>query len=267
VSALFSSTLRQALRGVANYALGMVFYLWLFIWVYPSFAGSTTLNTLLQNLPPGLLRVLGYSLGGTSLSGFLAGEFYSLVYLLILAIYVLVTGTRLMAHLVDNGSMAYLLATPVSRRRIAAAQALVLLCGVVIIAGATTAGGLLGAHWFAAHEHLPAWSFVKLNLVGMLVFMVVASYAFLFSALAADERSAMGLSAVLTLAFYGLHVLGDLSTRLAWVAHLSLFNVFNAQSLLAGRGHVLVDAVALAGAALVLLGGAVSGFERRQLSL
>ncbi len=126
----------------------------------------------------GLLKVLGYSLGVTHLSGFLAGEFYSLVYLVILAIYAVFTGTKLMAHLVDNGFMGCLLATPVSRRRVACTQALVLLSGVCLIAAATTAGGLLGAHRFAPRARIAAGPFVEMNLVGMLVFTVVAAYSY-----------------------------------------------------------------------------------------
>ena len=266
-AALFASTFRRGLRTLTNYAAGMVLYLWLFIWIYPSFARSKALNTLLQTLPAGLLRVLGYSLGVSHLSGFLAGEFYSLLYLAILAIYAIFTANKLMAHLVDNGFMGYLLATPVSRRRVACTHALALLSGVVIIAVATTAAGLLGAHWFAAHSHIPAGPFIAMNLVGMLTFTVVAAYSFLFSAVAPDERTAMGLSATLTLVFYGLRVVGDLSPRLRWAAHLSLFTVFNSQELVSGHGPVLADALVLCAATIALLVVAVAAFQRRQLSL
>ena len=266
-TALLASTFRQGARGLANYTLGMVLYLWLFIWVYPSFAGSKALNTLLQDLPAGMLRVLGYSLGVTHLSGFLAGEFYSLLYLIILTIYAVFTGARVMAHLIDNRFMGYLLATPVSRRRVACTQALALLGGVVLIAALTTAGGLLGAAWFAPRSHLAAGPFVRLNLVGMLVFTVVAAYSFLFSALAPDERTALSLSAFVTLVFYGLHIVADLSRQLRWVAHLSLFTIFNPPALIAGQGAVLVDAPVLAGITVALLVLAVLGFERRQLPL
>lgn len=266
-AALFASSFRQGLRGLANYALGMVIYLWFFIWIYPSFAGSKALTTILQQMPAGLLRVFGYSLGVTQLSGFLAGEFYSLLYLLILAVYAIFTGTRLMAHLIDTRVMGYLLATPVSRRRVACTQALVLLTGVLAIGAVTTAGGLLGAAWLAPHAKIAFWPFVRLNLVGTLVFEVVAAYSFLFSALAPDERVAMSLSAFVTLVLYGLHVVADLGSRAAWAAHLSLFTVFNAPQLIAGHGPVLADVIGLAAASILLVAAAVLGFERRQLIL
>lgn len=69
----------------------------------------------------------------TTLPGCLAGEFYGLFYVIILAIYTVCAGTKLMAHLIDNGSTAHLLATPVSRTKIAVTQAIPLIVGIIVI--------------------------------------------------------------------------------------------------------------------------------------
>lgn len=66
---------RAQARSWASYAFGMVLYLWLFIGIYPSFRRSQALNNLLQTLPAGLLRVLGYNVGATRLRAFWAGNF------------------------------------------------------------------------------------------------------------------------------------------------------------------------------------------------
>lgn len=265
--ALFAAMFRATARSVVGYAVGMVFYLWLFIRVYPSFAGSHALNALLRTMPPGLLRVLGYSTGVAHVAGFLAGEFYSLLYLVIMAVFALFTATNLVAHLVDNGSMAHLLATPVSRRRVAATEALVLLSGLVLIGAATTAGALAGVAWWVPHGAMPVGPFVQMNIVGTLVFCVVGGYAFLFSCVAPDERTALGLSTALTMLFYALHVAADLAGPLQWLALLSLFSAFEPQRLLHGQGHFALDAAGLGVAGVLLFALALTGFERRQLSL
>jgi ABC-2 type transport system permease protein len=265
--ALFGAMVKSQARSWASYGFGMVIYLWLFIGIYPSFAGSQALNKLLQTLPAGLLRVLGYTAGATHLSTFLGGEFYSLLYLIIMAIFVMFAATKLMAHLIDNGSMAYLLATPVSRVKVAVTQAAVLLSGVWAIALASTVGGLIGAHWFVHHSGIATGAFVRMNAVGALLFSVVAGYAFVMSCLARDERSALGFSALFTLLFYVLHTVADLTPHFAWLNHLSLFTAFNPQNLMQGHGQFALDAVGLAAAAVVLFGIAVAGFARRQLTL
>lgn len=129
--ALFVAILRINARTIAGYLISVIFYLWLLIWVYPSFAGSQSFNALLQKMPRGLMKALGYSVGTTHLGGFLAGEFYSLLYLVIMGMYAITTATKLIARPIDNGSMAYLLVTPfcaVERRGHAA-----VLCGIRVL--------------------------------------------------------------------------------------------------------------------------------------
>lgn len=53
------------------------------------------------------------------------------------------TATQLLAHLVDKGSMAYLLSTKVSRTQIAFTQALVLISGLLFIVLLTFLGGII----------------------------------------------------------------------------------------------------------------------------
>ncbi len=265
--ALYTRMVKMQARSISGYSLGMVFYLWLFIWVFPSFSGSQSLNNLLRQMPAGLMKVLGYTAGITHLSNFLSGEFYSLLYLVIMAIYAIFGATGLVARLVDSRAMAYLLATPVSRVRVAATQAGVLLTGVATIGCATTVGALLGAHWFLRQGGLDAGRFIEVNIVGALLFSVVAGYCFLFSCLAPDERRALSLSAILTVGFYGLHVIGDMSHRFAWMNHLSLFAAFDPQKLVQGHGHFAASAIALALVAAILFAMGIAAFSKRQLAL
>lgn len=264
---LYLTELKANVKTISSYAFGMLFYLWLFIWIYPSFAGSQALNNLLRQMPQGLMKVLGYTVGITHIGDFLGGEFYSLLYLIIMSIYTIFVATKLVAHLVDNGSMAYLLASPVSRTKVAITQAVVLISGVLVIGLVSTLGALLGVHLFVHHPGMNNMYLVQMNIVGVLLFCVVAGYCFLFSCLVRDERTALGLSALLTILFYGVHTVGDLSTKFAWLNHLTLFNVFDPQELIHGQGHFIVDSVWLLVATIVLFGVAIVVFRKRQLPL
>lgn len=72
---------------------------------------------------------------------------------------------------------------------------------------------------------------------------------------------------LLTILFYVLHMLDDLSNRVAWMNHLSLFNIFNPQNLIHGHGHFAADCISLAAATVHLVGAAIIGFRKRQLAL
>lgn len=265
--ALFFNMVKAQSRNMLSYGVGMALYLLLVVSMYPSFAGSPALNSLLKSLPPGLLRLVGYQGGISQVGDYLAGEFYTLIYVIILAIYAVTAATRLMAHLVDGGPMAYLLATPVSRLRIALTQASVLVCGIVVIGVLATMSGLLGVRWLVPNSSLPVQHFLEMNLVGTLLFLVIAAYSFLFSVLNSDERTAISLSGGVTVVFYALNLLGTLTNKYDWMRRLSLFSLFDPQQLMRGNAHFAAESLALAATALILFALAVLVFRRRDLSL
>ncbi|MGQ0518112.1 ABC transporter permease subunit, partial [Bacillus sp. D-CC] len=80
------------------------------------------------------------------------------------------TTTHLIARHVDKGAMAYLLATPVSRVKIATTQAAVLILGLLIIVVVTYVAGIVGAEWFLQDNNLNKELFLKINIVGGLIF-------------------------------------------------------------------------------------------------
>lgn len=267
---LFRSMLKMHGKTMLTYGLGMAAYMLLVIGVYPSIAHSAALNTVLKSLPQGMMRLFGSPSGYSQVGNYLAGEFYVLLYVIILAIYTVSVSTKLMAHLIDNGSMAYLLATPISRTKIAVTQAIQLIVGIIVIGFCATASALLGVQWFVRGHGLDGLDvshFIEMNIVGVLLFLVIGSYSYLFSCMARDERTALSLSASLTVVFYALNTMGTLSDQVGWMKYLSVFAAFNAQTLINGQDNFAALSVSLAVAALVLFGLAVVGFRRRQLSL
>lgn len=259
--------LKSNLRTVLGYGCGIVFYELIFIWIYPSIAKSAALNTLLKSLPQGWVNLVGYQSGVTNVSDFLAGEFYGLIYIIIMAIFTVVTATKLVAHMVDNGSLAYLLATPVARGNIARTQAALLGLGILFIGALSTLGGLLGVHLFLHDTHLNPLHFIELNVVGALLFLVIGGYSFIFSCLAKDERTALRASVILTLAFYLLNTVAKLSHMFSWLNHVTIFAAFNAQNLIHGSGDFSAIASGLAGASIACFAIAIVGFRKRQMSL
>lgn len=265
--ALFLSNLKTSGNMILTYAAGSVFYMWLLIWVFPSIAEAKGLNELIESLPEDLRKVMGLENGLQDLGNYISGEFYGLIFLIIMVVFSVMMASQLMVRLVDQGSMAYLLATPSSRRSIAITQALFLIFGLAIISLFTTVGGFLGTEWLIDGYQFETQPFLNLNLVGFLVFLVVAAYSFFFSCLLNDEKQALGASAGLTILFYGLNVAGKLSPDYGWIKKLSLFYTFNPQAIMQGQVDVLPYVLGLSAAALLLFAAAVTVFEKRDLPL
>ena len=77
--------------------------------------------------------------GSSSLGGFLINYLYGFLLLLLPLVFSILAANRLVARWVDTGSMAYLLASPNTRARVARTQALVLIAGGTLLTAYCTA--------------------------------------------------------------------------------------------------------------------------------
>lgn len=264
---LFTTMMKINLKSVFSYAIGSALYLLLMIWVYPSFAGSAGLNEMIKSMPVQLTRVLGIEGGFSGLVGFMSSEFYGLIFILILMIYSVVTAVQLAAHLVDRGSMAYLLATPVSRIRIAVTQGAVLLSGLLMISVVATISGLLEAHWMIHSNDFNTARFIEVNLIGFLLYVVVSGYSFVFSCAFNDEKHAQAAAGGLSVLFYVLSMASKMSPKLDWMKFLTPYSLFQPAVISKGTFNVLPAAIELGAAGIVLFILAVAIFRRRDLPL
>lgn len=264
---LFLTMLKGNQKSIIQFGMGTVLYMWIVIWIYPSLTKSNGINDLLKSLPSNLLSAFSLQHGIQKLSDYLAAEFYGLLFLMIMSIYCVVTATQLIARLVDRGSMAYLLASPTSRMKIAVTQAAILVFGQFIIVLFATVGGLLGTHWINDQTTLGVSTFVKMNLIGFLLFFVVSGYSFLFSCLFNDEKRALNLSAGLTIIFFVLHLIGKMSSNVDWLLHFTVFSAFDPQKISRGNADLFWPIFGLAAAGIILYVAAIVIFKKKDLPI
>ncbi|MFZ3197266.1 MAG: ABC transporter permease subunit, partial [Bacillus mycoides] len=115
---LFLASLKETKKSIFSYATGAALYLWLLIWIFPSMVSAKGLNELISAMPDSVKKIVGMESPIQNVMDFLAGEYYSLLFIIILTIFCVTVATHLIARHVDKGAMAYLLATPVSRVQI-----------------------------------------------------------------------------------------------------------------------------------------------------
>jgi ABC-2 type transport system permease protein len=264
---LFIAMLKSHAKMLGGFIYGAAAYIIFVVWIYPSIANMNGLNDMISKFPKGMLKLIGMESGINSLGDYVAGEFYGILFLLILMIYVILTATRLMARLVDHGSMAYLLSTPYSRLKIAVTQAAVLITGLAVIVVITTLSGMAASEWLITGFQLDYPSFIQLNMMTFLIFLVIASYCFLFSSICNDEKRALGLSAGTTLIFYMLNMAGKLSDKTEWLLNFTIFKFYDPIKLMNNDTHVLLLGSLLFLASLVLFAVSFVVFKKRDLPL
>ncbi|UNL86797.1 ABC transporter permease subunit [Priestia koreensis] len=264
---LLKANIKSQSKNLSTYALGSLMYLWILIWVFPSIVSTKGINELINSLPDNFLQATGLEGGITELNSYLAGEYYGLIFLLLLTIFSIVVSTQLVAQLVDRGAMAYLLTTPSSRVRVVTTQAVTLIIGLVTVVLFNYVGGIVGASLFLEKHQINTSVFLKINIMGGMLFLLVCAYSFFFSCVLNDEKYAMGASAGLTLFFYGLDMFGKLSEDLEWLRNISIFGLFRPQEIVAGKYEIGTSSILLLLASLVTFILSIVLFKKRDLPL
>lgn len=263
--ALYKQMLKVHAKTIFSYSIGSAFYLLLIVAIYPSIAGSKAMEKLLKQMPEQWLKAFGFNTGMGNMTEFIAGEYYSLLFILILSVYCIMTANQLMARLIDRGSMSYLLATPNSRQKIAFTQALVLLTGLVAIVLVTTIAGIAGDKWLVSNYSLNRSSFFEMNLVGLLLFFAISGYSFFFSAIVNDEKQALALSAGVTFLFYCFDLVGKIADKVEWLRNLSLFSAFRPSEIAQGNVELLPVCSLLFSLGMISYIAAILIFSKRDL--
>lgn len=262
---LFWTMLKMNGKTILGFSVVSTAYLLLVIWIYPTIAGES-INHLLQRLPNQLTRLVGLSGGLNSIGDYIAGEFYGLLFLIIMSLYCVMTAVRLISRLVDRGTMAYLLATPHSRSTIVITQAALLVFGALSIIVLTAAGGLIGVPLISPDVDWDVTAFLKMNFIFFVLFFAVSGYCFLFSCLFSDEKKAASAATTVTVLFFLFYLTGKLSEKTDWLLYFTLFSLFEPQKILEG-GPIAATAWQLFIPGLLLYAGAIFLFNKRDLSI
>ncbi len=221
---------------------------------------------LVQMLPEEVAAAMGFDILVTELTSFLAQYYYQFLIFLFPMIYCIMVGNRLVAGHVDRGSMAYLLSTPHSRVRVVTTQAAYLMLGVTEMIVLVALGGLaLSAIMYPGE--LDAGSYLQLNVGAVAFFLALSGICFFFSCLFDDTRYSLALGGGIPVVFFVINMLTNVAPNYEWLRYLTLFSLYRPGEVVAGEQAVWLNAAILVGIAVILYGGGVYVFDRRDLSL
>ncbi|WP_226666340.1 ABC transporter permease subunit [Metabacillus litoralis] len=265
---LYKQMLKSNISTFISFGFGSAIYVILMTSFYPIIAEHTDkIDEFIKLFPDALKKGLGLeSLG--SYGQFISVEYYGLLFPIILGIFSVMTAVQLLAKLVDRGSMAYLLSTKVTRTQVALTQAMVLVTGLLIIMTFTFLGGLGAGEILLDDKYSIAFkTFFQINIVGFLLFFAVGGYSFLISSVVNDQKLALGIAGGLTFLFYGLDMIGKLSSELEWIRKITIFSLYEPSAISSGEANVFTSALILIGIGLVTYFAAIMIFKRRNLPI
>jgi ABC-2 type transport system permease protein len=224
------------------------------------------LDIKLAAMPKNLLEAMNFKIKDSSLLGFVVGYLYGFLMVFLPLIYSIITADRMIARQVDAGSMAFLLATPVSRAAVARTQALFLLASITVLFGFITVWGIvISAFMFPGA--LDTANFIKLNIGLTLLYYALSGVGFFCSCASNESRYSLGVGGGLVVAFLLFKMLSGVGESVSWLKYFSLFTFFDPEAIVAGSEGVALSWTALAALAAALYAGGIALFSRKDLPL
>ena len=262
---LFKSTFRRNWVVGLIFLIIMLFYLGTFIGMYDP-ESTQSMEELMNMVPEELARALGIEVITTNLTVYIANYFYGMLVFIVPLIYVAVTGNRLVARHVDNGSMAYLLSTPNKRRKIAFTQAGYFLSSIAAMYIVVTGFTILLCQ-SAYPGKLDISAFIRLNACAFLLTAAVSSVCWFFSCLANETKYSIAFGAGLPVVFFLMNIVSGVSEKLGWLGRVSVYGMFDANGILSGSFDFLPVCVIYVLGAAALYKAGVLIFSKKNMPL
>lgn len=245
---------------------GIVLYEELLTWVYPAIAKTPAVQDIVDAFPSAVKTVFAVPTNARTdtFEAYISSQFFARIWTMLMAFYGINTANALLSKLVEDGSLALPLSTPVSRSTILTTEAAVLFVNNTVIITLTFWGLYFGTTVFGIY--IEKTYYRKLFYLALAFFSLIGSYAFLFATLAEREKS-LAYASGLTFAFYVLDVLAGLSDKLSGLGRLSLFRLLKPQEVLEGTINPAGITVGLLLGAGFILSLALIIFAKKDLPL
>lgn len=212
---------------------------------------------------PGIMKAFGFVSGENTLIGYIAADLYGMIILMFPVIFSIILGNKVIAGYVDRGSMAYLLATPNKRVKLALTQALCMWVNIGILITYATVAIIA----FSAIIHpgkLDIGKLILMNVVIYFLHVAISGICFLASCISNDTKHSFTIGAGLPVVFFLIQMLANLGGKLENLKYFTIFTLFNTKDIISGKSEVFPILV-LAAIAIVLYGIGIFIFSKRDL--
>lgn len=215
---------------------------------------------------PQLMAAFGMTAVTNTLAGFLANYLYGFLVIVFPLVFAVLLCNKLVARHVDRGSMAWLLAAPNSRGKIAATQVVTVVLSMLIMTIYVTALAVAVAGAIYPGE-LDVPGYLRLNVGLFCLLMAMSGIAFLASCVFNESKNALAIGAGLPVLFLLVQMLSNLGGKAENLKYATLLTLFDTNGLLSGEGSAWVGAAVLAALAAVLFAAGIVVFRKRNLPL
>lgn len=256
---VLSGVMRDQRRSLVLWSIALTAVATLYISVYPAIGGDE-MAAMVETIPEGMATAFGYDDIGSA-AGYLSSTVYGLLGPVLLLVFAIATGTRLVAGQEEDGTLELECASPISRSRLLLERMVALWCNVAVLIAVLT--GVTLALVFAFDLDVAVGN-VFAGSTGLLLLVLGFGTIGLAVGAATGRRAiGLGVAAGLAVVAFMLDAIGP-TIDAAWMTAVSPFSWYLEDSPLRNgfdvQGLALLAAVPVVAAAI-----AFAGFTRRDL--
>lgn len=252
----------------ANYKLWIIFaavltmYGLMIISMFDPKLGES-LQQMAQSMPQ-VFAAFGMLDAGSTLIEFTANYLYGFLMVVMPLVMTIILANRLVAHYVDTGSMAYLLAAPVTRRKIIFTQIITLcLAELALTLYMTLLCTAAAEGMFKGELDIKAFLLLNVGCFGLQIFL--AGVCFICSCIFNDAKYSVGVSSGLCIAFVLVQMVSQVGDKFDFLKYATPLTLFDTDGIIANEAaaYVKIAILFLCGIALMLVG--MTAFEKRDI--
>ena len=259
-STLFGKEFRANLPVAGIIAAVLVMYVVCVVAMYDPELNKS-LDAMMASMPE-LFAAFGMATQTTSLVDFLINYLYGLLLTVMPFVLILLMVNKLIVRYVDRGTMAYLLATPNSRVRIATTMAGVLLAALAALLAVTVLVEI-GSSEAMFPGDLDGEALARVNAGLFALWLFLGGMCCLFS----NAGRALWVGGGLGVLFFLMQMMAQLGEDLEFLDAANPLTLYDAYGLASADASATGGAIALAVAGLALFAAAIAVFSRRDLSV
>lgn len=246
---LFKLDMKKAIRLMLLFWVILIMYSIVIIWMFdPEFANMLTQY---QQMMPEMMSAFGMMGDTSSMIAFMNTYLYGFLMLIVPMIFEIMLINSFVMKYIDNGSLACILSTPNSRKKIIVTQIIAILISIFLLIGITAFVGYVSAIVMFPGE-LDVEKYILLNISTLLLHFSISAIAFFAACFFNEEKGYFLLGAGLPIAFYLLQMLSNMGENLEILKYFTLYTLFPAEHIVLGEGSIAISNLLLILLAIVL---------------
>ena len=225
---LFIKTIKKSRISLAIYSTIGIAFVWMYVAIFPSiFKEREKLREAFQAYPEGLREAFAIEIDTfvSSIEGFMAGEYFSLMWPIILIILIITFASAAIAGEIDKGTIELLLSQPISRLKIFFAKYFAGLTIITVFILLTNFAVVPLANLHNVDYKIQ--NFLTMSVLGFLFAFAVFGICMMISSFSSSRGRPAALTGGMLIIMYGLNLFSAFQESLDSLKYASFFHYFD----------------------------------------